>query len=297
MKEKSGRYKELEFVFVMMAVPVLGFIVFWVVVNINSILFAFQQMDPNTGGTRYCLDNFILFFNDLKTNSTILGALKNTLIFFSSNLLISMPISYVLCYFLYKRVWGYKAYRFIFYLPSIISEAVLVILFKQIISAKGPVGSFIYEQTGSYFPFLTDSRYALKTILIYSLLVGFGGNIILLSGAMSQIDTEIIEAARIDGANMYREIISIVFPLTWPTFSTLLLFAFVSLFSASGPVLLLTKGNYGTRTVSYWIYEQVYFSKQYYYPSAVGLVFTIVGTPIALGIRKLNSIIIPDSEA
>ncbi len=295
-KERSQRSRELEFVCVMMALPVTGFIVFWLIVNINSILFAFQQIDPLTGGTRWTFENFVMFYEDIIVNDTILGALKNTMIFFSANLFIGMPVSYLLCYFLYKRVFGYRFYRFVFYLPSIISEAVLVILFKQIISAKGPIGVFLYNQTGMYFPFLKDSRYALKTILTYSLLMGFGGNIVLLSGAMSQVDKEIIEAARIDGVGLFREMGNIVFPLTWPTFSTLLLFTFVSLFAASGPVLLFTKGEYQTRTISYWIYEQVYFSKQLYYPSAVGLVFTLIGTPIALGIKKINSLIIPDVE-
>ncbi len=297
LKGGKRRYKELEFVTVMMALPVCGFLIFWVAVNVNSILFAFQQYDPVTGGTVYCLDNFVQVFKDISTNSTILGALKNTCIFFFSNLLISMPISYLLCYFLYKRIAGYKVYRFVFYLPAIISEAVLVYLFKEIISPFGPVGKLMQEWTGEIFLPLSKSGSALRTILLYTLLVGFGGNIILLSGAMSQIDKEIIEAARIDGAGMFREMVSIVFPLTWPTFSTLLLFAFVSLFSASGPILLFTKGAYDTQTLSYWIYEQVYFTKSYYYPSAVGLILTAIGTPIALGIRKLNSIIIPDSEA
>lgn len=290
-KKKAGLYrrKELIFVTVMMAIPVLNFIVFWIGINLNSILFAFQIVDPVTMGTKFSLDNFVMFFHDFELNGVLLLALKNTMIFFTSGLIISLPGSFLMCYFLYKKVFCYKFFRFVFYLPSIISPAVLVVLFKQIISAKGPLGVLIYNNTGSYFPFLTDDRYALLTILLYSLLISFGSNIVLLSGGLSQIDSTILEAAEIDGAGMATELFKILLPLTWPTLSTLVLFAFVGMFGASGDILLFTKGSYKTTTLSYWLYEQVYYSNSYYYPSAVGLIMTLVGTPIALGIRALNN--------
>lgn len=109
----------------------------------------------------------------------------------------------------------------------------------------------------------------------------------MLSGAMTHIDESIIEAAKIDGVTMGKEITHVVIPLVWPTLSTLMIFQFVNLFGSTGPILLFTQGAYDTRTIAYWIYEQVYYGSSYFYPSAIGMIFTLIGTPIALGMRKL----------
>lgn len=283
------KIKKAFFIVCMLAVPVLNLIVFWFYVNIDSILLAFQSNKPGVG-TVWGFENFERFFKEFTLeNSEIPIALKNTLIFFFANLCITLPCSVVLCYFLYKRITGYKAFRFIFYLPSIISASVYVVLFRYIIGSEGPVGLLIKAMGMRPIAFLSDSRYALGTILFYTIFTGLGGNIVMLSGAMSHIDESIVEAAKIDGASLWCELFRIVLPLIWPTLSTLIILSFVSIFAATGPILLFTEGAYDTNTLSYWLYAQVQRWQVYNYPSAVGLFFTFIGAPIALFMRWVMS--------
>ena len=116
------KMKDTGFILLFLAVPVANFLVFWLYVNFDSILLAFQI--PQSNGTiEWGLDNFRRFFSEFSgENPVMLTALKNTMIFFFSNLFVVLPVSLLLCYFLYKKVAGYKAFRFIFYLPSILSE-------------------------------------------------------------------------------------------------------------------------------------------------------------------------------
>lgn len=271
----------------MLALPVLHFFVFYVYVNINSILMAFQLP---TDGVKpiWSLENFkTIFVEFAQSNSLILSALKNTLIFFFSGLLITLPLSILMCYFLYKRIAGYKIYRVIFFLPNIISASVIAVLFRYLIAGNGPI-SVLYQLVGAKIPpFLSDSRYALSTILFYTIFFGLGGNLILFSGAMTNIETSILEAGKIDGVGMLGEIIYIVIPLIWPTLSTVLIFNFIGIFNASGPILLFTRGAYDTYTISYWIYDRVAFHNELNYPAAVGLFFTAIGAPIAILMRWL----------
>ncbi len=286
MKKKAKPLREKVFIVGMLALPIAHFLVFWLYVNFNSILMAFQR--NGFDGQPYWT---LFWFSQLRSElfmkgSTLLTALKNTLIYFGCNVLVILPISLLLCYFLYKRIRGYKVFRVIFYLPSIISASIMVVLFKYIIAIDGPLGILITKVFhGEYPQLLADSRYAMKTIVFYVISFGLGGNIVLLSGAMGHIDESIIEAGKIDGVNMFTEITRIVIPLVWPTLSTLLLFAFVGLFGSSGPILLFTQGEWGTTTISYWIYERVYFGQTYNYPAAIGLVFTVIGAPITLTLR------------
>ena len=102
---------------------------------------------------------------------------------------------------------------------------------------------------------------------------------------MSRTPKDIIESAQIDGAGMRVEMLKIVFPLCWPTISMLIILNTAGIFTATGPVLLLTKGKYGTPTISYWIFDQINTHQNYYTTSAAGLVFTAVLLPVVLFVR------------
>ena len=286
-KTKIGAGKERFFIIVMLIVPISNFLMFWVYTSFGTILLAFQKYDIAKGHDVFSLNNFQMLYNELKlADSTLFVSLKNTLIFFASNMCVILPISFLLCYFLYKRIAGYRAYRFIFYLPSIVTSTVYVVVFKQLLQPDGAIGAIAKLLTGEIVPFLTDSKYALNTILFYFIFTGLGGNIIYFSGAMSNIDAEIVEAAKIDGAGMGTEMFRIVIPLIWPTLSTVLLFTFVGLFGSSGPILLFTQGAYKTSTFAYWMYDLIYFSSNYYYAAAIGLSITAIAAPMAILLKK-----------
>lgn len=98
---------------------------------------------------------------------------------------------------------------------------------------------------------------------------------------MSRVPKEVIESARLDGAGMWREMLKIVLPLCWPTISVLLLLNLASIFTATGPILLLTKGEAGTKTLSYWIFDLTRMNVLGE-PAALGLVCTLLLFPIIL---------------
>lgn len=284
------------FLAVILFLPISNFLIFWLYVNFNSILLAFQQRQ--NGELIWTFSNFNLLFREVSTYGSVFWlALKNTMLFFSSNLLITLPVSVIFCYFLYKKVFAYKVFRVIFYLPSIVPASVLVVIFKYIIATNGPLGTMMMTLGHEPISLLREASTAIWTILFYSIFMSFGGNLVLLSGAMSHIDKSIIEAGQIDGAGLFREFFGIVIPLIWPTLSTLIIFSFVGIFGASGPILLFTQGGADTTTISYWIYEQVYRTSEYHYPAAIGLTFTLVGMPVSLSILRLFRKSVESAEA
>lgn len=289
-KTKAKLY-EWGFIAVMLAVPLTNLVIFYFAVNINSVLMAFQE---NLGGkTVWSGYQFTRLFKELGMSDFIITeAIRNTLVFFLLGLLIINPLSLLLAYFLYKKIIGYRIFRFVFFLPSIISATVLTALYKQLI-APGGVVALVVEALGGSVPllgYLATEGTALTAIVIYTLWTGFGVNIILFNGAMTRIPEEVMEYARLDGVGSGRELVQIIIPLIWPTLSTIITFAFVGIFTASGPILLFTKGQYGTYTISFWIYDLVQGVNKVInleYASAVGLFFTLIGAPIVLIVRML----------
>ncbi len=292
--KKFWKKKQRLFIIGMLSLALINFAIFWVYVNIQSIVMAFQ--DPGTGAFSFI--NFKTLFDALGHGRPLVDnpqvfsvdAIVNTLIFFAVSLFFITPVSFVFSYFLYKKIWGYKVFRVVFFLPSIISVVVLTSLFGYMFSTKGIVTEIFMWLTGSETTpiFFGEERYALTCLILYNIWTGFGTNIILFSGAMSRIPEELMEYNKLEGVGFARELVQFVAPLIWPTFSTVIIFACVGIFNASGPILFFTTGNFRTNTISYWIFAQVYQAGGIpEYAAAVGLFFTAIGVPFVMVVKWL----------
>lgn len=290
---KSGKSEKEFFIVAMLAIPVLHWFVFWLYINIQTIALAFQDLRTSA----FTFDNFTQVWTLITSpvNNSIGIALKNTLKYFGTTVLINIPLSLVISFFLYKRIAGYKFFRIMFYLPAIISGLSLVTAYTEFISPKGPLGAIIKFLGGTpndRSP-LGRPETATTAILVYFIWTGFTTNVLLFTGGMSRIPIEVLEAAKLDGCGPGRELCQILFPLIWPTFSTQLIFTMTGLFNSTGPILLFTNGQYDTSTVAFWIFSQVYGngvvggSGTYNLVSCAGLCFTVVGVPLILLARSL----------
>lgn len=292
----SREFKKNVFIICMLFIPVVHFIIFWCIVNINSILLAFQRLDPDTGTYFYTFDNF----NSLKVAFQYSGldiGFINTFLTFGLMLFL-LVWGFFITYFLYKKIVLSGFWRTFLFIPSILPLVAITSIFTYIISpVGGPVQELWKFLTGTPMPpFLNDAVYARWTILFYIFWTNFGGQFIVFSGAMSRIPKEVIESAYLDGAGMWTEFFKILFPLCWSTFSMLLLLNIAGLFMASGPLLLLTGGSHYTTTVSFWIYWSVQSQSEVNNSAALGIVCTIITFPLVLVSRWLLGKVYADLE-
>ncbi len=283
---QMNRNKNL-FLCVMLAVPVVHFFVFWLYVNVDSFVLAFENVKGDFVG----FDNFKWYFENLTSDRPTVDmgeALLNTVTFWLFSVLVEGPISIVISYLVYKKIKGYAFFRVITYLPCIIGSIVMVAVFKSFIRSGGPLDTIVQKLGGEPIPkYLYDSRYAMKAMLVYNLWNGFGTSIILYAGAMERIPKDVVEYALLDGVTPVKEIIHITFPLIWPTWSTMFILSIGSIFTSGGPTLLMTGGEWGTMTVAYSMFQQVYFYNQVTRAAAIGTIFTLIGVPLVLFSRWL----------
>ena len=218
-------FQKYIFLSVLLIVPVANWLLFWFTVNIQSILLAFQ--DNRTGAFTWW--NFQYFWQELTSVDGEIGlAVVNTLKYFFSNLLIVIPLSMIIAFFIYKKIWGYKTFTIIFYLPSIISSVAMVQIYMQMLASGGPIdklfGGILNIPVEGFF---SRPDTATTMIVLYTIWTGFSSNILLFVGAMTRIPIEVFEAAKLEGCKPGREFISIVFPLIWPTISTMLILSLI----------------------------------------------------------------------
>ena len=268
----------------MLLYPVVHFIIFWGVVNFNSILLGFQRLDVQSGKRYFTFENF----NTLKVLLQI-GELKDALLntFLTSGFLMVflLPWAFLITYFLYKKIPLAGFWRVMLFVPTIIPAVAMAYIFRFIIYPEGPVG-YLWTLFGKTAPaLLVEPTIARWTVILYIFWTNFGGQFILLSGAMSRVPKEVLESARIDGAGMKVEMLRIILPLCWPTLSMIILLNLASLFTASGPLLFLTEGNWRTSTISFWIFNRIKdggSSARLNVPAALGVACTVILFPIIL---------------
>ena len=231
-----------------------------------------------------------LFMDLTATDGSLKIALTNTFIHFVTDFLF-VPFHLFIAYLLYKKIKGFRAFQVILYLPAIINGVVMTTAFKNFVNPSGPVGQVLISAFGmSEAPeFFNNSDYATWSILFYKIWVGWGGNMMLFGGALARIPLEILESARLDGVGSFKELVRIIFPLLWPTVSTMLILMMTGIFTASGPILLFTRGSYNTSTLAYWIFDKVKYvgESAYNQVAATGLFFTLLGLPVVLFARWL----------
>lgn len=280
--------KRTLFIVLMLAFPLAQFLVFWVYVNYSSIVMAFQNFE-GFNSTGFTFSNFAKFFKDISApESNLRNSVFNSLWLFPVSNFIALPLTILFSFILYKKVMFHKFFRLVFFLPSVLSSVIMVSVFKNTIAVGGPVDALLKTFGMTDIPiWLADERTAFGIILFFTVWCGLGFNIVLLSAAIGRVPQDIFEYDRLEGVGLFRELFQVVVPLVWSTITTLFVIGTSGVFVTVGPVLLMTNGQYNTGTIAFFIFNEVKYAGSYNYPSAVGLIFTLVAMPLVLGVKKL----------
>lgn len=294
-KITKKRRKELIFITVMLAYPLLQFIVTWAFVNVNSIILAFQNITIEGQKSFAGFANFLEVFTRAGSTPTMWGfkipnivlILLNSLSYSFTTIFISLPLALIASYFLSKKMPLANVFRFIFFLPNIISIVALIFAFRMQLDSNA---GLIYQILKSIGITINTTQWPSTTIIVlcYCVWAGLGYNVLLLSGAIGRIPKELFESAEMDGAGSFKEFTKIMIPMIWPTIVTLIVLGMTSILTLYlQPVLF----EYDfTDTIAGTIFNGVKLGEnQYPYYSALGLLFSFIFAPLILLIRKLIS--------
>lgn len=301
-KKRKADKTEKWFILSFMIIPVISFLLFYVYVNLDAFIMAFQK--PEKGELVFAgFENFKWVIDKISHGSTyeidnLQLAFKNTFITFGIQMIMFF-VGMLVSYFIYKRVPCSKAFRIIFYLPTIISALVTSYFYMALMNSDfvpkilSSLHHLDYEMKSSP---LSNSDFANKMVLLNFIWLSFPANLILWGGTFARIPDSVLESAKLDGIGWFKELNLIILPMVWPTFVLLITTNLAAIFGATGNVFLLTQGESGTQTVSNWMYQKVqqtsnpFTSDHLYRVSAMGLMLTVVSCAIAIFMRKfLNS--------
>lgn len=251
---------------------VVGFMAFPVAF---AVFISFTRTNGLTYDWRW-FDNYIALLNDPIVHQVFLNNLK---------FLISVPLviftALIVSVLLFERVRGWKFFRIIFFLPNVLSVAVIGIMFRNAFGFNGGVNQALAVFGVEPIQFFTNGTTAIAIIILALVWSGFGYQSLLLLAGLTSINPAVFEAAAIDGAGWWKRLWYITLPnirrVLGFVFIINVLYTFSSLF---GFVFVMTAGGPGfeTTTIDYLIYLRAFSSSNLGSGAALAVIlFVFIG--------------------
>ena len=282
------KLKTALFIFSIMFVPLSLWALFFFGVNLKSILYSFQKIDIYGNVTYVGFSNYVEFLKTTFSKDSsplVIHCLYNSFKWWFINILVSTPLYLIFAYYVFLNFKGSKVFRICAMIPSMVSGLIFSLLFQKTMNTSV---SFILTSTGhETINFFTDPKWALPVNIFYSLWSGMTSALIVIPNAMKNATPEILEAADIDGANIYSKFWYVVLPAMMPAQITMWITGIAGMFMASYNLVTfyMYKAPESLWTLGYFFTAKVMTSSnQVDYPSmaAAGFCLTIFASVVAL---------------
>lgn len=298
---------------VMIIVPLIIFIIFYGTINVNSLMLAFRKYEAVEGQVGYKIsfagfENFAIVFKMLSYGENW-KMVTNSLILWAFKLCVGLPMSIIFSYYVYKKMFGSRFFRVVLFLPNIISNLIMVYLFRYLVN-----NAFV-TVFGLKLGLLDSPNTNFATILFFNLWLGFAGQTLMFTSAMSSIDESIVEAAQVDGITPVKELVYITIPMIFYTFTTFVILSIAEIF-VDQMSLMTFYDKFSIlpylKTVGYYLFQQAYESEiiptthwltnpdrgklSYSELAAFGVMISAVIIPISFGTRKLLDAVGPTEK-
>ena len=277
--------------YIFLIIPVAYYIIFCYV-PMYGIIIAFKDFKISLG---YGGSKWVGFyqFERLFRSTAFYRILRNTLLLNVYTLVFGFPAPIILAIILneIRNVTFKRVSQSILYLPHFISWVVLAGIFIQMLSPSTGIINIILKAIGiKPVYFLIDPFWWPAWYVISGIWEGVGWGSIIFLAAISNIDPELYEAARIDGAGKFAQIWNITLPCIRPTVAIMLILRMGGMMSIGFDHIynLMNSAVFDVADViSTYVYRIGIQQAQYSYTTAVGLFQSVVALIMIIGANKV----------
>lgn len=227
------------------------------------------------------LNNYFRIFRDW----VFWQALRNTAVFFVVTFVIQNFLGFVFAAILHTEVKFATLHKCLVFIPTILAPATMAPVFRMLFSPQGMLQDmFDALGTGITVDWLSKPASALVVLMAVTIWQYTGMSFILYFASMSQIEKELLEAARLDGAGNIRALTSIVWPSCMGTTVSLAMLGVIgALKTFDVPYLITTGGpNHATEFLGTYIYRQGIRQSHLGYAAALSVILLVLAVVGAL---------------
>ena len=208
----------------LLLLPGIVFLIIFRYIPIFGNVIAFMDYNPYDASQNVWVG--LKHFQDLLTRPQFLQVFGNTLYISILKMVCGFPIPIILALMMneMKNLKFKKVAQTLLYLPNFISWVVLAGLIMNMLDPDtGVVTGIINSIAGENVQVLTDTRYFVPMLIVTDIYKGAGWGTIIYFAALSGIDPQLYEAAEIDGARKWKQLLHITLPSITPTIVVMLI--------------------------------------------------------------------------
>ncbi|MUN62199.1 ABC transporter permease subunit [Kocuria sediminis] len=220
------------------------------------------------------------------TDPDMWSALGNTVFF---TLISSVPlvvVSFAMAYLVYTGLKGQWLWRLTFFAPFLLPVSVVTAIWGFLFTndfglINGSLDRLGIAQVG----WLSDERVAMWSIALVTVWWTVGFNFLLYLSALQNIPDHLYEAAQLDGAGVWRRLLSITLPMMKSTTWLVILLQILASLKVFDQIFLLTAGgpNGATRSILQYIYDAGFTGYRLGFASATSYIFFALIVMVSLG--------------
>jgi len=254
----------------------------YILVLIAPLLFSFYysltNLNPLYANTKFIgLRNYI----DLLDDKAFGRALVNNLQFAVSLTVLSNIGGLLLALGLNQRGRLFSFLRTILFIPYALAPIVVGLLWTMYLNDRGLVNTLLYDQlhiTSRRIPWLGEAHYAFATVTMVVVWQWMGFCMVIYLAGLQSIPQELLDAAKVDGANRYQQFHHVIWPLLSPAVTITVTLLLIGSFKLFDQILVLTQGGPAgaTETLAYYVVRIGLTGNQTGYATAIAVVLFIM---------------------
>lgn len=284
-RQSSGNQKNAYW-FILPSLTIL--VVFVFIPLLGAIAVSLMNIDIYMQDITFAgFDNYRKIFADERVgNATI-----NTFYFALLEVPLQILLAIILLMFMLKNTRFHKLLRTVFYLPYVCSMTAVSIMWSMLLNTHYGMLPYLLGKIGITVPnLLTDTRYAMPTVILVTVWKGFGYTLTLLSAAALGVSESLYEAAEIDGASSFQRFIHVTLPGIKGTIGFCTVTTLIIALQVFDQIYVMTGGGplYSTETLVGYIYSKGFQNAPYDlgYASAIAVYLFLMIAVITFIMRK-----------
>ena len=270
----------------LMMAPAVVLLLGWMLVPLTMTLwFSFRKYLPLRGGDMGWVgfDNYVRFVS----SSSFWPSVQTTLIFVGSVLVITVFLGILLALLLDQPLWGQGIVRILVISPFFVMPTVSALVWKNIF--MDPVNG-LFAHLWKFFGAVPIEWLSQKSVQSIIMIVSWQllpfTTLILLT-AVQSLDREQLEASEMDGAKPLQRFGYIILPHLARAITIVVLIQTIFLLSIFAEIFVTTGGAFGTKTLSYLIFQRVLESQNIGLGSAGGIYAVILANIVAIFLMRI----------
>lgn len=272
---RKQKQKDRLVIFSFLAPNIFGFLVFTLIPVLAAAFISLTEWNL-IGEMKFVgLANYFKAFDTKR----FYQVMENTLFYTVVTVPVGMFLALCLSVLMNRKIRGITLYRTIYYLPVVSSGVAIALLWQYIYADNVGLLAMIWKMFGGEAPrWITSTKWSMRSIAIMAVWKGLGGTIVILLAGLQAISPTYYEAAKIDGANEWKQFTNVTIPLLTPTLFFQLIMGIIGSFQVFDSTKVLTGGGPGFSSTSivYYIYNSAYVDMKFGYACALAMVLFLI---------------------